>query len=118
MSATLTFPRWTRIAAPVAALWYAFGLSQAVIGYIADAASAPLLIWGAYGLACVAGLVGSGALFFQPAKASMAFAVSFVSAAAYFGWVFVFGTPAGEDYGIGAVVLAVTLALWMASRRV
>lgn len=41
---TATFPLWTRIAAPVAALWYAFGLSQAVIGYLADATAAPVLI--------------------------------------------------------------------------
>jgi len=67
---TATFPRWTFFIAPIAALWYAFGLSQAVIGFLADAAAAPLVIWVAYAVACVAGMVGSAVLFFTPSRAS------------------------------------------------
>jgi hypothetical protein len=68
-------------------------------------------------VACGAGIVGSAALFFNPAKASFAFAISLVSAVIYFGWVYAFGAPAGEDYGIGAMVMGVTLILMMVTRR-
>lgn len=108
---------WTRIVAPIAGLWYAFGLSQAVMGYLADAAAAPMLIWVAYAVACGAGIVGAAALFFNPAKASAAFAVSLVAAVIYFGWLYTFGTPAGEDYGIGAMVMGITLILMLVTRR-
>lgn len=117
MTITTTLPRWPRIVAPLAAIWYAFGLFQAVSAYVADAASAPVAIWIAYAAACVAGIIGSAALFFAPAPAPLAFAISLVAAALYFGWLFVFGAPLGEDYGIGAMVIAVTLVLLMASRR-
>lgn len=110
-------PLWARIVAPLASIWYAFGLSQAVMAYMADASAAPMLIWLAYGLACVAGLVGSVALFFASSRAQLAFGVSLVSAIVYFGWLFGFGTPAGEDYGIGAMVIAVTAILWFVSKR-
>jgi hypothetical protein len=114
---TATFPRWTSIIAPVAALWYAFGLSQAVVGFLAGAAAAPMVIWAAYALACIAGMVGSAALFFTPSRASAAFAVSLVAAVIYFGWLFAFGTPAGEDYGVGAMVMTVNLILMLVTRR-
>lgn len=114
---TATFPRWTLYIAPLAALWYGFGLSQAVIGFMADAAAAPLAIWVSYGVACLAGIVGSAALFFRPGRAWAAFAVSLAAAAIYFGWLFAFGAPAGEDYGIGAMVMAITLILMLVSRR-
>ncbi|MEO1687967.1 MAG: hypothetical protein AAFU61_08690 [Pseudomonadota bacterium] len=118
MLATLTDrPRWTRLVAVPAALWYGFGLWQAALGYAADAAAAPLLIWVAYAAACLAGIVGSAMLALAPSHASRTFAISLVCAAAYFGWVFAFGAPAGEDFGIGAVVIAVTGALTLASRR-
>jgi len=114
---TATFPRWTLIIAPVAALWYAFGLSQAVIGFMADAAAAPMAIWAAYALACIAGMVGSAALFFTPSRASAAFAASLAAAVIYFGWLFAYGTPSGEDYGVGTMVMAVTLILMLVARR-
>ncbi len=114
---TATFPRWTLYIAPLAALWYGFGLSQAVIGYMADASAAPLAIWASYAVACLAGVVGSAALFFRPARAATAFAVSLAAAVIYFGWVFMFGSPASEDYGIGAMVMAITFILMMVSRR-
>ena len=114
---TATFPRWTRIVAPVAALWYAFDLAQCFIGYMGDAAAAPLTIWAAYALACVAGLIGSAALAFAPARAPLSFGVSLLMAATYFGWVFAFGTPAAQEYGIGAMVIGVTLILMLVARR-
>ena len=114
---TATFPLWTRITAPIAAIWYAFGLSQAVNQYLADAASAPLATWIAYAVACIAGLLGSAMLFFNPARASLAFGLSLAFAVIYFGWTFAAGTATGEDYGIGAMVMAVTLALMLVSRR-
>lgn len=114
---TATFPRWTRIVAPMAALWYAFGLSQAIIGYLADATSVPLLVWTAYAVACIAGLIGSVALWFQPKKSFGAFVISLIAAIIYFGWLFGFGTATGEDYGIGATVIGVTLVLTLISRR-
>lgn len=111
-------PLWARIVAPVASIWYAFGLSQAAMAFAADATAAPMLIWLAYGLACVAGLVGSVALFFGAARAPLVFGISLLSAVIYFGWLFTLGAPAGEDYGIGAMVVAVTAILCVASRRV
>ncbi|WP_299687977.1 hypothetical protein [uncultured Tateyamaria sp.] len=114
---TQTLPRWPGIVAPVAALWYAFGLSQAIISYVAGPGAAPVLIWLAYGLACSAGLVGAAALFIAPARAAAAFAVSLVCAVIYFGWLYAYGTPAAEDYGIGALVMAVTLTLMLVARR-
>ncbi|WP_415919926.1 hypothetical protein [Tateyamaria sp. SN6-1] len=114
---TRTLTRLPRIAAPVAALWYAFGLSQAIAGYVADAAAAPLVIWIVYAVACSAGLVGAAALAFAPARAAAAFATSLVAAAIYFSWLFTFGTPTGEDYGVGAAVMTVTLILLWAARR-
>lgn len=115
---TAVFPRWTRIVAPIAALWYAFGLSQAVLGYLTNAASAPLLIWAAYALACAAGIIGAAALWFQPQSSARAFVLSLISAVIYFGWLFSFGAASGEDYGIGAMVIGVTFALTLASRRI
>lgn len=114
---TATFPRWIRFVAPLAALWYTFGLSQAVIGFLADAASAPLLIWLAYAGACAAGIVGAAALRFQPSRAFPAFAVSLFTAITYFGWLFAFGSVSDEDYGIGMMVIGVTLFLTLLSRR-
>ena len=115
---TTTFPRWTRIAAPIGAIWYAFGLSQAIMGYVADPAAAPILIWFAYALACVAGIVGSAALYFAPARAFAAFLLSLISAAVFYVWLFGFGAPLPEDYGIGAMVIGVTLALTLLTRRI
>lgn len=114
---TASFPRWTQIAAPIAALWYAFGLSQAIAGYMSDAAAAPVFVWIAYFLACIAGLIGAAALFFVPTRAFAVFAVSLVSAAVYYIWLFGFGAPLAEDYGIGAMVIGVTLMLTVLSRR-
>ena len=114
---TASFPRWTRSVAPLAALWYTFGLSQAIIGFVADAAAAPLPIWLAYAVACAAGIVGAAALWFQPSRAFPAFAVSLVAAITYFGWLFAFGAVSGEDYGIGMMVIGVTLLLTLLSRR-
>lgn len=110
-------PPWARLVALIALLWYAFGLSQAILAYRTDAGAAPMLVWLAYGLACVAGLIGSIALFFGWARAPLAFGISLVSASAYFGWLFAFGTPAGEDYGIGTMVITVTAIMLMISKR-
>lgn len=114
---TTVFPHWTRIVPPAAGLWYAFGLSQCILAVAADANAAPMAIWLIYALACVAGILGSAALAFAPAQASKAFAVSLLAAGTYFGWLFAFGQPRPEEYGIGAVVLLVTLVLLITSRR-
>lgn len=114
---TATFPGWTRIAAPLAALWYAFGLSQAIMAFTSDAAAAPLLIWVAYFAACGAGMIASAALFFAPARAFTIFAISLVSAVVFYIWLFGFGAPLPEDYGIGVMVMGVTLALTLLTRR-
>ena len=112
-----TFPRWTRIVAPIASIWYAFGLSQAIIGYMTDPSMAPMAIWAAYFIACIAGIVGSAALFFSPHKAFPIFALSLLSAVVFYIWLFGFGAPNPEDYGIGAMVMGVTLVLTMLTRR-
>lgn len=114
---TATYPRWPRITAPFAALWYAFGLSQCIIAYLAMFDAAPLAIWIAYAAACVLGILAAAALFFTPARAAMFFALSLISALIYYAWLFTLGAPAGEDYGIGAMVIGVTLILTLASRR-
>ena len=114
---TAAIPNWTRIVAPIAALWYAFGLSQAIMAFTADTAAAPMVIWVAYFLACGAGIVASAALFFSSARAFTIFAISLVSAVVFYIWLFGFGAPLPEDYGIGAMVLGVTLTLTLLSRR-
>ncbi|WBU61549.1 hypothetical protein [Paracoccus albus] len=92
-------------------------MSQAANQYLADAASAPTAIWIAYAAACIAGLLGATMLYFNPAGASLAFGLSLVFAVIYFGWTFTTGAVTGEEYGIGAMVMGVTLILMLVSRR-
>ena len=114
---TTTLPRWPRLTAPVAAIWYAFGLSQCILAYLAIANAAPILIWVAYAGACLLGIAGSIALAFAPSRAATLFGASFVSVLIYYAWFYTFGAPTAEDYGIGLVVVAVTTALFWLSRR-
>ena len=114
---TATLPRWPRLAAPLAGLWYAFGLSQCIMAFMADASVAPALIWLAYAAACTFGLFGAVALAFAPARAALLFVISLVSALVFYGWLFGLGSPLPQDYGIGAAVLIVTTLLLLLSRR-
>lgn len=85
---TSSFPRWTQHIAPIAAPWYAFGLSQAIIRYASDPAAVPILTWAAYFFACIAGLIVAAAFFFVPDRAFTVFSVSVVSATVYYIWLF------------------------------
>lgn len=114
---TASMPRWPRLCAPVAAIWYAFGLSQCILGFLAMSDAAPMVIWIAYASACLLGIVGSAALFFTPTRAAMLFAISLVAALIYYVWLFTLGVPAGEDYAVAGMVIGVTLVLTLAARR-
>ncbi|MEO0936758.1 MAG: hypothetical protein AAFY38_01240 [Pseudomonadota bacterium] len=117
MTLAATTPRWTKLIAPVAGLWYAFGFSQMIVGYLADPSAVPALIWIAYAAACLLGMAGSAALVFAPMRASGIFAASLVSAIAFFGYTFSFTAPTGEEIGIGSVVMLITAGLMLLSRR-
>ena len=114
---TTTLPRWPRLTAPVAAIWYAFGLSQCILAYLALANAAPILIWVAYAGACLLGIAGAIALAFAPSRAATLFGASFVAVMTYYAWLYTLGAPTAEDYGISLVVVAVTTALFWLSRR-
>ncbi|MEL7099023.1 MAG: hypothetical protein AAGM84_09365 [Pseudomonadota bacterium] len=116
MTTATSTPRWTRIVAPIAGIWYAFGLSQMIAGYAADAAAFPGLIWAAYAAACGLGIVAAAALAFAPARAFALFAASLVCAVTFFGYSFAFTAPTGEEIGIGSVVMLITAGLGLMSR--
>lgn len=117
MTLAATMPRWMKLTAPALGLWYAFGLSQMISGYLADPSAVPALIWLAYAAACLLGMAGSAALVFAPKRATGIFAASLASAIAFFGYTFSLTAPTGEEIGIGTVVMLITAGLMLLSRR-
>ena len=127
-----------KIAAAVGAIWYAFGLLQFSLAYAMNTAVAteqgamtpahaaaidgtPLIIWIAFALASLAGLVGSILLFINAPSARIAFLISLISAVVYYVWIYVISGTGGarpsEELIIAAVVITVTVAFNVISRR-
>jgi len=88
-----------------------------IVGFLADPAAVPALIWIAYAAACALGMAGSAAMTFAPTRAAPIFAASLASAVAFFGYTFAFKAPAGEEIIIGCVVMLITASLMLLSRR-
>lgn len=131
-------PTWLKATASLGVLWYAFGLMQWALGITMDIPAAiasgtiteahgaaitatPLLAWAAYFLASSAGLAGAALLFVGNPLAKPAFALSLASAGAYYLWIYALSGTAtarpSEEGIIAMVVLAVTLAFTLISRR-
>ncbi len=129
-------PLWQRIVAGTGVIWYAFGLYQFWLGFSMDTPEAvsagiitpahaaaiegtPFLIWLAFAMASGTGLAGAVLLFKGSAFAKTAFAVSLVSAAIYYGWIyFLSDNGAGrpfEETIIAMVVGTVTLFFFLLS---
>lgn len=133
-----TQPYWIRIAAAFGVLWFIFGFSQFVknvtmdvagdvaSGAITEAhgaaiAATPTLVWVAYFIACLLGLIGAVQLFRGHASAFMLFALSLFFDVIYFGWIrFLSGTASARpaEAGIIAIiVLTITAVLTLLSLR-
>ncbi|WP_298857820.1 hypothetical protein [uncultured Sulfitobacter sp.] len=131
-------PTWIKAAASIGVVWYAFGLFQFWLGFSTDTAAAvdagkittahgaaidatPLVIWLAFAAASAAGLIGSALLFGGSPAARTLFALSLISAALYYIWIYVIsGTGADrptEEIYVAAMVVAVTLGFNFLSRR-
>ncbi|MEH6832457.1 MAG: hypothetical protein V7661_16610 [Sulfitobacter sp.] len=131
-------PIWLKVAATLGMVWYAFGLLQFWLGYSTNVdaavasgamtaahgdalATTPALIWLAYAVASAAGLIGSALLFVSAHRARAMFAVSLVSAAVYYIWVYALsGTGADrptQEVFIAITVITVTLGFALLSRR-
>ena len=131
-------PIWLKVAAVFGVVWYAFGLLQFWLGFSMDInaaveigaisaahgaaiATTPGLIWLTFAIASLAGLIGSILLFARSARAKTAFAVSLLSAAIYYAWIYgLSGSGAdrpSEEGVIACVVGGVTLAFLLLSRR-
>ncbi|MGB7243713.1 MAG: hypothetical protein WBC93_16720 [Sulfitobacter sp.] len=138
MKTSTDAPKWLKIIAIIGIVWYAFGLLQFWLGYSMETLAAseagaitaahaaaidgtPLLIWVAFAVASGAGLLGSILLFAESSNAKLVFALSVVSAAIYYVWVYVISGTGGdrpsEEIFIAVVVVAVTLGLLFLSRR-
>ena len=136
--APATTPLWLKALSAVVVAWYAFGLFQCWLGYTTDPmavanagtitqahaqaiAQTPILVWLFYALASGAGLIGTLLLIAGQSVARTAFAVSLMSAAAFYLWVYgLSGTGADrpfEEMIIGAMVLCVTSLFFALSRR-
>lgn len=130
----MTHPLWLRLCALIAAIWYGFGLFQfhgaltldvpaalaagaITPGYAALHGTIPGAVWAAYALASLAGLAGAG-LLLTGRRAAPAFALSLLSALAYWTWLFGRGGAAlpREEPAIAATVLAVTAGLLLLAR--
>lgn len=132
-------PHWVRIAAVFGVVWYAFGLMQCWNGYSMNTQLAigsgeisaahgaaidatPLLIWVAFAIASVAGLIGAVYLFLGFPGAKQIFALSLAAAVLYYFWVYVLsGTGADRpsvELIIAGIVGAVTFAFYLLSRRI
>jgi hypothetical protein len=128
-----------KIIAAIGVVWYAFGLLQFWLAYSMDTSQSvaggeitqshaaaidgtPIFIWLAFAIASGAGLLGSAFLFRGASAAKSLFAISLVSAAIYYGWVYVISGTASarpsEELIIAGVVLTVTLGFLVLSRRV
>lgn len=131
-------PIWLRIVAVVGIIWYAFGLLQFWLGYSMDInaavsagqitsahgeaiAATPILVWLAFALASLCGLIGSFFLFSKNVKATSAFAISLISALIYYAWVYgISGTASArptEEIYIAITVLLVTFIFLILSRK-
>lgn len=130
--------RWGQALGILGLVWYGFGLAQMWLGVTLDTQAAvaagaltqghaeaidgtPWLIWLAFALASVAGLLGSLFLLLcRPAYA--VFLVSLAAAGGYYLWVYGLSGTGGvrplEEAMIGAVVVSVTLAYSLLARRV
>jgi len=120
---TDTHPLWLKALSALGVVWYGFGLFQFWLGYSnAEAiAATPALVWFFYALASGAGLVGAILLFMAKPAAKLVFAVSLMSAAAFYLWGYgIRGTGADRPSAemiIGLVVIAVTSLFFALSRR-
>jgi len=131
-------PIWLRTIAAIGVLWFLFGFSQFVKNVTMDVASAvakgaiteahgaaitatPALIWVAYFIACLAGLIGAVQLFRGHASAIMLFVLSLVLDVIYFGWIrFLSGAASdrpAEAGIIAIVVISITVAFTLLSLR-
>lgn len=138
MDRTQVRAKWVTVAAAVAVVWYAFGLLQFWLGYTVDTAAAvasgamtpahaaavdgtPFGVWLAFALASGAGVVGAVLLAVGSPRAALVFAVSAVSALAYYAWVYGISGTGGDrpaqELVIGVVVVGVTLGFLALSRR-
>lgn len=131
-------PTWHRIVSAIGVLWFLFGFSQLVKNVTMDIAGAvasgaiteahgaaiaatPTLIWVAYFIACLSGLIGAVRLFQGHASATKLLVLSLVADVIYFGWIrFLSGTASdrpAEAGIIAIIVITITTILTLLSLR-
>lgn len=131
-------PIWLKIIAGNGVVWYLFGLMQFWLGFSMDTEAAiasgevtaahgaaivgtPMVIWIAFAIASGAGVMGAALLLVGSPASATVFAVSLISAAVYYVWVYALsGTGSdrpSEEIIIAAVVVTITLAFLLLSRR-
>ena len=132
-----TQPNWLRIASVLGVMWFIFGFSQFIKNMTMDVAGAvasgaiteahgaamtamPTLIWAAYFIACLSGLIGAVQFFRGHASASWLFILSLFLDVIYFGWFHVSGTASArptESGIIAVIVITITLVFTLLSLR-
>ncbi|MBU2983382.1 hypothetical protein KO498_16370 [Lentibacter algarum] len=131
-------PAWLKVIAALGVVWYAFGLLQMWLGVTLDTgvavaagqmtaghaaahAGVPGFVWASFAVASGAGLVGAALLFMGRGAAFAAFAISLISAAVYYGYIYVISGTASarptEEAIIAVVVVSVTIGFTLLSRR-
>lgn len=128
----LSQPIWLTALAGSGLFWYAYGLYQCWNLYTASQATSqgiqadafttdhlnalqafPTLIWIAFAIASLAGLIGTALLVVKNLKAKIALALSTISGATYYLWIYVLSEDASkfpeQDIFIAITVMTVTL---------
>ena len=127
MSLPASPPLWFRVAAALAVLWNAFGVSMYLssVGTFGDpmaglseaeraaASSIPGWITGVFATGTFAGLIGSVGLLLRKAWAHPVLLVSLVALLALEGWILFF-SGAVEAFGMAVPIIVSTLAILLA----
>lgn len=126
-ASTAPAPRWIRVAGAIAVAWNLIGLGM----FFADAgafgpaavspgvAAMPTLIFVAFGIACVTGVIGSVGLTLLRRWSRSVLWLSAVATVIDWGWVLPFGSGASVPIGVTVLVGAGVL-VWLvelANRR-
>ncbi len=127
MSLPASTPLWFRVAALLAVIWNAFGVSMYLssVGVFGDpmaglseteraaAASIPGWITGMFATGTFAGLIGSVGLLLRKAWAHPLLIVSLVALLVLESWILFF-SGAVEEFGIAVPIIVSTLAILLA----